>query len=492
MPRSFKLKFFLLVTVSIVFFAIVTRISVRYASTKPLHELLYANFASYLALSLEEKISAPMLATGMPGQRMPAQGMSAQAVQAQGMPAQSQSNHDLQPIQQKVNAFYSELKPHEAQVWVNNEGNALQQTLLAGAKWRDVNDPDRTHSVQLAEVVDGTLAWVLFKASQGSRDYCVAIPAHVFQTKFNDIMGARESIVNSLWPLLLICILICTWFLTYWVVRSLQNLQNTFQKIDLKGKGNTISEKQFDVEFASFIDYFNSLIKRLQLNYEQASRFSSDAAHELRTPLTVIRGSLKRLLNRAPDNSLEQTQLSMLSDEVEGLISITNKLVLLSQADGDNFKLDLKELKLFDLIAVIGEDIQSLVPHIQFDYSVNPDIKVLADPSLFQQLLNNLVSNAIKYTPPQGQIKFSAKVFGDIVEFSMANTTYLSLEGIDDRIFQRFYRHLSDPDVNSQRPKGDGLGLSLCQEIAQAHGGTLTLHKGPGLWVTFKTTWQRA
>lgn len=74
----------------------------------------------------------------------------------------------------------------------------------------------------------------------------------------------------------------------------------------------------------------------------------------------------------------------------------------------------------------------------------------------------------------------------------MANTTYLSLEGIDDRIFQRFYRHLSDPDVNSQRPKGDGLGLSLCQEIAQAHGGTLTLHKGPGQWVTFKTTWQRA
>jgi signal transduction histidine kinase len=276
------------------------------------------------------------------------------------------------------------------------------------------------------------------------------------------------------------------------VVRSLQNLQNTFQKIDLKGKGNTISEKQFDVEFASFIDYFNSLIKRLQLNYEQASRFSSDAAHELRTPLTVIRGNLKRLLNRAPDNSIEQTQLSMLSDEVERLISITNKLVLLSQADGDNFKLDLKELTLFDLIAVIGEDIQSLVPHIQFEYSVNPDIKVLADPSLFQQLLNNLVSNAIKYTPPQGQIKFSAKVFGDIVEFSMANTTYLSLEGIDDRIFQRFYRHLSDPNVNSQRPKGDGLGLSLCQEIAQAHGGTLSLHKGPGQWVTFKTTWQRA
>jgi signal transduction histidine kinase len=189
---------------------------------------------------------------------------------------------------------------------------------------------------------------------------------------------------------------------------------------------------------------------------------------------------------------VEQIQLSMLSDEVERLISITNKLVLLSQADGDNFKLDLQEIKLFDLIAVTGEDIQSLVPHVQFEYSLSPDIKLLADPSLFQQLLNNLVSNAIKYTPPQGQIKFNAKVFGDLVEFSLSNTTFLSLDGIDDRIFQRFYRHLNDPNIDIQRPKGDGLGLSLCQEIAKAHGGTLSLHKGPDQWVSFKATWQRA
>ena len=324
----------------------------------------------------------------------------------------------------------------------------------------------------------------------------------MFEAKFEDMMEARESVVNSMWPLLVLCILLCTWFLTYWVMRSLQNLQNTFQKIDLKGNGNVsgsssssgnaLSEKQFDVEFASFVGYFNSLIKRLQLNFEQASRFSSDAAHELRTPLTVIRGNLKRLLNRAQDNSVEQIQLSMLSDEVERLISITNKLVLLSQADGDNFKLDLQEIKLFDLIAVTGEDIQSLVPHVQFEYSVSPDIKLLADPSLFQQLLNNLVSNAIKYTPPQGKIKFNAKVFGDLVEFSLSNTTFLSLDGIDDRIFQRFYRHLNDPNIDTQRPKGDGLGLSLCQEIAKAHGGTLSLHKGPDQWVSFKATWQRA
>ena len=467
MLRSFKLKFFLLVTISIVFFAIVTRISVRYASTKPLHEIFYGNFASYLELSLKDE---------------------------------SLSALNTQAVQQKINAFYSDLNPNEAQVWLSDTGNTAQQNMLSGAVWRNIRNPSRTYTVELAELRQGESDWILFKVPRGNQDFFVAIPARMFEAKFQEMMEARESVVNSMWPLLLLCILLCTWFLTYWVMRSLQNLQNTFQKIELKGNGsgigsgsgNALSEKQFDIEFASFVDYFNSLMKRLQLNFEQASRFSSDAAHELRTPLTVIRGNLKRLLNRAQDNSVEQIQLSMLSDEVERLISITNKLVLLSQADGDNFKLDLQEIKLFDLIAVTGEDIQSLVPHIQFEYSLSPDIKLLADPSLFQQLLNNLVSNAIKYTPPQGQIKFNAKVFGDFVEFSLSNTTFLSLEGIDDRIFQRFYRHLNDPGIDIQRPKGDGLGLSLCQEIAKAHGGTLTLHKGPDQWVSFKATWQRA
>jgi len=370
--------------------------------------------------------------------------------------------------------------------------------MLHNMVWRSINQANQSvqatsqSTVMVAEVVAGKQDWVAFKTTLDHRDLFVAMPSEVFQQRFEDIMVARETIVNSMWPILLFYTFLCTWFLTSWVMRSLQNLQNTFKDIVLKGEIKPLSEKQFDVEFANFIGYFNSLIQRLQTNFVQASRFSSDAAHELRTPLTVIRGNLKRLLNRAPDNSVEQIQLSMLSDEVERLISITNKLVLLSQADGDNFRIDRQAIKLFDLVAVMGEDVQSLVPHIQFEYSVNPDIQVSADPNLFQQLLNNLISNAIKYTPPQGTIKFNAKVFGDIVEFSVANTTYLSLDGLDDRVFLRFYRHLSESDASPQRPKGDGLGLSLCQEIAQAHGGTLTLHKGPGQWVTFKATWQRA
>ncbi len=456
MPRSFKLKFFLLVTVAIVLFAILTRISVRNASSKPLHEMQYASFAGFLELNLKE------------------------------------ASTTLPQLTKQIGHYFSEPNLAQMQVWRSDSEDEFQRKILSNVLWRDLNDPKRQHTIQIAETQANQVALVIFKSKQETLDLFVAVPAKVFQDKFENIMSARESIVNSMWPILLVYIVCCTWFLTYWVMRSLQNLKNSFKDIELKGQGIALSDKKFDVEFASFVAYFNSLIQRLQMNYAQASRFSSDAAHELRTPLTVIRGNLKRLLNRAPNNSVEQIQLSMLSDEVERLISITNKLVLLSQADGDNFKLALQEVKLFDLIAVKGEDIHNFAPHIQFEYSLNPDIRVLADPNLFQQLLSNLVSNAIKYTPPQGQVKFKAHVVDNVVEFSLANTTYLSLDGLDDRIFQRFYRYLSEPGADIQRPKGDGLGLSLCQEITRAHGGTLTLHKGPGQWVSFKVSWKSA
>ena len=472
MPRSFKLKFFILVSIAIVFFAVMTRFTVRGASTKPLHELLYANFASYLEVSVKDS----------PNQLPDLSSAASSALNVQS----------LQQLERRILAYYPELSAPKLQLWWGGSENDVQTALIKQVSWRKINQPDPSQAVLVTEGATGDMEWVAFKTTLENRDLFVVVPSDVFQQRFENIMVARETIVNSMWPILLFYIILVTWFLTYWVMRSLQNLQNTFKDIELKGEMKPISEKQFDIEFASFIGYFNQLIHRLQKNFSQASRFSSDAAHELRTPLTVIRGNLKRLLNRAADNSVDQIQLSMLSDEVERLISITNKLVTLSQADGDNFNIDRQPIKLFDLVAVMGEDVQSLVPHLQFEYSINPEIKILADPNLFQQLLNNLISNAIKYTPPQGLIKFNAKVFGDIVEFSMANTTYLSLDGLDDRVFHRFYRHFNSDDTSIQKPKGDGLGLSLCQEIAHAHGGTLTLHKGPGQWVTFKATWQRA
>ena len=472
MWRSFRLKFFITTTLLIVLFAIITRVNFRTSSSQPIHELLYSNFASFLQLTIkaEEVI------------------VQNDKITLTGLVAQDHT----QRVQRDVEKYFANLSDFKASVWLSNSASGQQIAMMQGLQWRQLKSMAEHETLELAKTSASGSDWVLFKVSFQDQYVVTAVNANAFQMRFSAIMDARDSILNSMWPILLLYIALCTWMLTEWVLRSLRNLQLKFQDIQLQSSEAVLSEKDFDREFGSFVGYFNDLIKRLRFNFEQASRFSSDAAHELRTPLTVIRGNLKRLLNRAPDNSVEQIQLSMLSDEVERLISITNKLVLLSQADGRSFKIDMQEIKLIDVIGVLSEDIQSLVPDIQFKLLVSPHIKILADPNLFQQLLNNLMSNAVKYTSPDGTIVFEAKVIDNMVEFSLANTTYLSLDGLDDRVFQRFYRHLDEVDSSRQLPRGDGLGLSLCQEIAKAHGSFLTLEKGPDNWVKFKSHWRMA
>jgi nitrate/nitrite-specific signal transduction histidine kinase len=244
MPRSFKLKFFILVSIAIVFFAVMTRFTVRGASTKPLHELLYANFASYLEVSVKDS----------PNQLPDLSSTASSALNVQS----------LQQLERRILAYYPELSAPKLQLWWGGSENDVQTALLKQVSWRKINQPDPSQAVLVTEGATDDIEWVAFKTTVENRDLFVVVPSDVFQQRFENIMVARETIVNSMWPILLFYIILVTWFLTYWVMRSLQNLQNTFKDIELKGEMKPISEKQFDIEFASFIGYFNQLIHRLQ------------------------------------------------------------------------------------------------------------------------------------------------------------------------------------------------------------------------------------
>jgi signal transduction histidine kinase len=305
---------------------------------------------------------------------------------------------------------------------------------------------------------------------------------------FEEILKVRDAMTYRMLPILLLFALFFTVFTSYNAVAPILKLQKAFTAIHIRSSNEHISLNSNYREFSQFIDYFNALIDRLRTSYLQAARFSSDASHELRTPLTIIRGHIDRLIHQAPDGSQMQQSLALVGDEVERLIAITNKLLWLSQADAGQMRLDKQVVKFNDMVGQMVDDLRMFNAHLDFSCDLKHSIVLTCDQDLLRQLLSNLFSNAIKYNYAEGSVKFVAQAKDELLSFTVSNTTHLSLEGLDDRVFERFYRYREGANQQVTDKSGSGLGLSLCREILRAHGGGIHLSLNHDGMVQFECT----
>ena len=225
-------------------------------------------------------------------------------------------------------------------------------------------------------------------------------------------------------------------------------------------------------EFRRLITVFNAMMDRLERSFHQATRFSADAAHELKTPLTILQGELEQALQEASPGSSRQQTLTGLLDEVLRLKAIIRKLLLLSLADSGQLKLTLKPLNLTEAVEAVCEDMQILAPQLNVEQSLAPDQWVMADADLLNQVLQNLVSNAIKYNHDGGKVKLALRGDGKAVEFLIGNTGQPIADADRERVFERFFR---GEKSRTRSVDGVGLGLNLAREIVRAHQGELRL-----------------
>ncbi|QSI75528.1 ATP-binding protein [Niveibacterium microcysteis] len=335
----------------------------------------------------------------------------------------------------------------------------------------DGSPAERPHVVSLTRRA-GEQTWHVALAVAGGNRVAVAADEQVVAAEMAEV---RRAFVWALPPVLLL-VGFGAWLFSARALRPLKTLTAVSRELSVAALDRRIPAAGEDAEFVELIEVFNHMLARLERSFEQAQRFSADAAHELKTPLAILQGQLERAIQSAEAGSALQAQLADILDEVRRLSSISGKLLLLSRADAGRLRLHREAVDLSAALAELIEDARLLAPHLQINAKVPPGLVVQADGALLQQVLHNLLSNAIKYNTEYGWIRCEASAGAQGMTLRIANASHQPAPSDPEQWFARFVRG----DVARTRAvDGVGLGLSVAREIARAHGGDLRWVPGP-------------
>jgi signal transduction histidine kinase len=225
--------------------------------------------------------------------------------------------------------------------------------------------------------------------------------------------------------------------------------------------------------------------------YRQLDRlrtsFVSDVSHELRTPLTAIQGFVETLQNGAADDpAVRDRFLGTIAAETERLTRLANDLLLLTRADAGRLDLHLASTDLVACARRAVEQLEGRAQEKRIAVTVEPSsdsASVLADVDRVHQVLVNLLSNALKFTPAGGRVVVSFARADEQVSCTVADTGPGIPAGETPHIFERFYR--GDRSRARQGTDGSGLGLAIAKAIVEAHGGRIWVGSELGQGASF-------
>jgi heavy metal sensor kinase len=236
-----------------------------------------------------------------------------------------------------------------------------------------------------------------------------------------------------------------------------------------------------DDEVGELKDTFNDMLDRLERSFETLRRFTADASHELRAPLTLMRTEVEVALARERPPGEYVAVLGRVHGELQHLGRVVDQLLLLAQADAGSLVPSPAAVDVADLAEEVAARWRGPAAARGVTITVEAPTSgtLAADPHLLRRVLDNLLDNALRHSPPGGAIDLRACRHEQSWLFDVADEGPGVPAAQRDRIFERFTR--LDP-ARSRRSGGAGLGLALSAAVARAHGGALELvdADGPG------------
>ena len=203
---------------------------------------------------------------------------------------------------------------------------------------------------------------------------------------------------------------------------------------------------------------------------QQQQNFIMAVTHELKTPIAITKLNLETLQKHKLDDNRRQKLLSTTLEETERLNTLTSNILISFQLDGGRYNISKEELNLSALAEACVQNFEHRFPDRSWDVAITEELSVNGDQMLLQILINNLLENAVKYSPKESNIGFRLTEQPVFIELRVTDQGAGIPEKERKKIFDRFYRM---GDELTRKTKGTGLGLYLCRKIASDHNAVI-------------------
>ena len=312
-------------------------------------------------------------------------------------------------------------------------------------------------------------------AGQAWRVYSLPIPQTSITIEVGEKLALRQTLVlnimlNLFFPLLIL-IPIVAFLIWFGINNGLSSIYDLVRQIRSRSPDDlsVIPIEILPRDLAPIGRSLNQLLGKLERSLIAERRFADHAAHQLRTPQAAVK-LLLQMLSATENDDERKAIVRDLETSNERAMRIIEQL--LRAARVSHQPIQLEKVSLYNAVASVMAEFGNLITDKQLDVSLSGSetAEVSADEQLLRLMISNLVDNAIKYTPPEGQIRVTIKQSEERWILSIADSGPGIAAEHRDAVFQRFYR------VDSPQAEGVGLGLAIVSDIADRLSATITLN----------------
>ena len=354
---------------------------------------------------------------------------------------------------------------------------------LGGAGTNDFDGEEEFHNGEMRQVtIDGSpfLVYDLLVQTDAGSVWLRGITSAE-----NDFSAARVITILALilLPVLVVITAVVGWFIARHAFKPVRQITDTVDAIndgdDLTAR---IGLRRGRDEIHRLAATFDRMFDRLERSFDSEKRFASDASHELRTPVAIILAECEYARQNAQTVDDYRESLEVVERQGRRMSTLINQLLNITRMDQGTQVISREDADFSELADVVADEtVRASGKALEVEKDIAPGVHANVDVGLMSRLVQNLVENACKYTPEGGRVRVSLAAAEGRLTLTVADNGIGIAKRDLPHIWERFWQADSSRGVD----KGSGLGLAMVKQIADAHGGTLSVESEPGRGSTF-------